>query len=138
MIKVIYGAKGSGKTKRIIAEANEAAAVRAGKLIYITDSAESMEIRSNIRFVDISEYDVVTALELSGFLKGICATDFDVEQIYIDGLMRIVKAEIDDLKPFFRVLEELTDYTKIDFIMTVSGDYLPPYMAKYADIDESI
>ena len=38
MIKIIYGAKGSGKTKNIIDTANAAVADAKGHLIFITDT----------------------------------------------------------------------------------------------------
>ena len=38
MIKVIYGAKGTGKTKQMIDAANAAVATAKGHLIFITDT----------------------------------------------------------------------------------------------------
>ena len=42
MIKVIYGAKGTGKTKMMIDAANAAVADAKGHLIFITDSKRGM------------------------------------------------------------------------------------------------
>ena len=42
MIKIIYGAKGTGKTKMMIDAANEAVKVAKGHLIFITDSKRGM------------------------------------------------------------------------------------------------
>ena len=42
MIKVIYGAKGTGKTKMMIDAANSAAKDAKGHLIFITDSKRGM------------------------------------------------------------------------------------------------
>ena len=59
MINVIYGAKGSGKTERIIAKANETVEKSKGCVIYLTNKPEhSKVLNSSIRFVDVTTYDV--------------------------------------------------------------------------------
>ena len=42
MVKIVYGAKGSGKTKRIIDMANESIESAAGNIVFITDTNRYM------------------------------------------------------------------------------------------------
>ena len=130
MISVIYGAKGTGKTKRIIDAANTAAEKASGKVIYIADNGQSLGISPSIKFINLNEYSVATEEQFIGFIKGMLATDFDIQSIFIDGLSRLIACPADDLKPVFDAIEKAAG--KIDFVVTVSADKLPAYLKKYA------
>ena len=53
MIKVIYGAKGTGKTKLMIDAANAAVKEAQGHLIYITDIKRYLyDLELEVRFID--------------------------------------------------------------------------------------
>lgn len=130
MISVIYGAKGTGKTKRIIDAANTAAEKASGKVIYIADNAQSLGIAHSIKFINLSEYSISSEEQFIGFIKGMLAADFDIQSIYIDGLSRLIACPAEELKPVFEAIEKAAD--KIDFVVTVSTDKLPAYLKKYA------
>ena len=90
MIKVIYGAKGTGKTKQMIDAANAAVATAKGHLIFITDTKRGMyDLAREIRFIDVTDFDVAGEAALCGFIKGVIAGNHDNEYVYIDGVMRI-------------------------------------------------
>ena len=90
MIKIIYGAKGTGKTKMMIDAANEAVKVAKGHMIFITDSKRGMyDLEREVRFIDVSEYDVAGEAALCGFIKGVIAGNHDNEYVFIDGVVRI-------------------------------------------------
>ena len=130
MISVIYGKKGSGKTKRIIDAANEAAENASGLILFLTDDGQSLGIKPSIRFVNISDYDVKSEEEFIGFGKGMLATNFDIQKVYVDGISRLLDLPADDIKPVFEVLEKFAK--DVDFVTTVSADELPGYLKKYA------
>ncbi len=134
MISVIYGAKGTGKTKRIIDAANTACEQASGKVIYITDNGQSLGIAANIRFINLNEYDIVDQDQFIGFVKGMLATDFDIQHVFIDGLSRLVKRPAEELKSVFEALEKASKTAggKVDFVVTVSTDKLPKFMQSYA------
>ena len=59
MIKVIYGAKGTGKTKQMIDAANEAVKTAKGHLVFITDTKRGMyDLEREVRFIDVTDFDV--------------------------------------------------------------------------------
>lgn len=131
MITVIYGAKGTGKTKQILQQANDAVAAAKGIIVYVTDNNEHMfQLKRPIRYVAAAEYNLTSLDTFIGFIKGMSAVNHDIESIYIDGAARIAKADISTLGPLFEVLEE---HDEIKFVLTVSSakDNLPDFIKKY-------
>ena len=133
MISVIYGEKGSGKTQRIMDSANAAAETATGQVVYITDNTQSLGLAHNIRFINIAEYGVRNTYELSGFLKGMLATNFDIQYVFIDGLSRLLAVDPEALKPIFDTMEK---FGETDFTATVSADKLPNFMNKFKVIND--
>ena len=104
-MKIIYGPKGSGKTKAIIANANETLKQSKGEIVYITDSSKnSIEIDREIRFLDVSKFLISNKDGLMGFLKGVVAANGDIEYVYLDGVARIAKEELNELFFFQKLL----------------------------------
>ena len=128
MITVIYGEKGSGKTQRIMDGANAAAEKATGQVVYITDNTQSLGLAHNIRFINVAEYGVRNTYELSGFIKGMLATNFDIQAVFIDGLSRLLAVDAEGLKPVFDTMEK---FAETDFTATVSTNKLPNYMNKF-------
>lgn len=133
MISVIYGAKGSGKTKRIVGAANAACEKASGQVIFITDNDESLGVNPNVKFINVAEYGVRNTYELSGFLKGMVSTNFDIQYVYIDGLSRLLDVEPAALKPIFDTMEKLAD---VNFTATVSAEKLPNFLNKYTIVKD--
>ena len=74
MIKIIYGAKGTGKTKKIIDAANAAVEKAKGHLIFISDNKRGMyDLAREVRFIDVSEYQIAGEKALASFVAGVIA-----------------------------------------------------------------
>ena len=71
--------------------------------------------------------------ELSGFLKGMVSTNFDIQYVFIDGLSRLLDVEPSALKPIFDTMEKLES---ADFTATVSADKLPNFLQKYNIVND--
>lgn len=135
MIKIISGAKGSGKTKRIIDAANEAVGTAKGHLIFITDTKRYMyDLKREIRFIDVSDYAIAGEDALCGFVKGVAACNSDNEHIYIDGIARIAGKELKELAGIFYMLDKISGENGITITITCSStkEELPDFVAKYA------
>lgn len=130
MISVIYGTKGTGKTRRIMDAANSAAESATGSVIFISDNAQSLGLNPGIKFINLAEYGVKCEHELVGFLKGILSTNFDIQKVYIDGLSRLV-ADPEKLKPIFDMMASKVS-GDVDYVVTISVGTLPQYLVKYA------
>ena len=134
MIKIIYGAKGSGKTKNIIDTANAAVADAKGHLIFITDTKRYMyDLKRDIRFIDVSDYAVAGEEALCGFIKGVIAGNYDNEYVFVDGVARIAGKELKDMAAFFYMLDKVSEMRSLQIYVTCScaKEDLPEFVAKY-------
>ena len=133
MINVIYGAKGSGKTKQIVADANAYAENAKGVVVYFDRSNHRMhDLHRNIRLVDASYYGLHSQRDILSFIKGMLATNFDIEMIYIDGLSRLLDCNVSELAELYEGLEQITNEHKVEFTITASGakEDLPEFVQK--------
>ncbi len=135
MIRVIYGRKGSGKTKRIIDMANVASKENDGALVFIDDDNRYMfDLHHAIRFVNATEYSVSSPDMFLGFLCGIISSNYDMSCLYIDGFLRLVKADLADLSELFKRLDDMAEKHNVTVVISVSGepdaapDFIKPYI----------
>ena len=136
MIKVIYGAKGTGKTKMMIDAANAQVESAKGHLIFITDSKRGMyDLEREVRFIDTSDYDIAGEAALCGFVKGVIAGNHDNEYVFIDGVVRIAGKPVAEMAAFFYMLEKVAKSNDITITVSVSAtrEELPDFVTKYLD-----
>ena len=134
MIKVIYGAKGTGKTKLMIDAANAEVKEAKGHLIYITDSKRYMyDLEREVRFIDTSEYDIAGGAALCGFIKGVIAGNNDNEYVYIDGVVRIAGKPVQEMAAFFYMLDKVSKMNNLVITVSVTAakEELPDFVTKY-------
>lgn len=131
MIRLIHGAKGSGKTKRIINCANEETKTSKGDNVFITDKLQhTIDVDRRIRFVNISEYIPEGEKWFIGFIQGMIAANSDIEKIYVDGINRFI-APPENMESIIGQLEKLTTDHNVEFILTISTEKLPTFMMRY-------
>lgn len=134
MIHVIYGAKGSGKTKQIVNDANDFAQNAKGVVVYLDRSNHRMhDLHRNVRLVDASHYGLSSQRDLVSFIKGMLATNFDIERVYIDGLSRLLDCNVSELGELYAGLETVSAEHDVDFTITASGalEDLPDFVTKH-------
>ncbi|MDD4840088.1 MAG: hypothetical protein PHE93_05440 [Clostridia bacterium] len=134
MIQLIYGAKGTGKTKKIIDLANENLETATGSIVFLSDTDRYIyDIRYQIRFVNTDKHGIFTEEALLGFIKGILASDHDIQSFYIDGVHRIVKKDVCEMKNFFDSIGEIAKHTQTAFIIAVSKNLeeMPEFLLEY-------
>ena len=86
MIKIIYGSKGTGKTKRIIDAANSSISKELGDIVFITDTSRYIrEIKYQIRFTNTKECKIASEDGLLGFIQGMLEANYDIRLFFIDG-----------------------------------------------------
>lgn len=137
MVELLIGKKGTGKTKTLIEHVNNAAAVAKGNVVFISkDSSRSMyDIKSKVRMVETKEFSIDSYNEFLGFICGIISRDFDITNIFIDGIFKIVGTDsLDGFETFLGKLEELSQKLNISFNISVSIDAetAPDYIKKLA------
>ena len=140
MIQIISGVKGSGKTKRLLDQTNDALKVEHGDIVFIDDDKRYMyDLRHEIRFVDASEYPAVYkcgAHEFLGFLCGMLSADFDLSLIAVDAFKKLVKTDLDsdEMRDFFEQLDKLSEAHHCRFVLSISSakEDVPEFIARYA------
>ncbi|MCM1043026.1 MAG: hypothetical protein NC350_02315 [Corallococcus sp.] len=134
MIQIIYGEKGTGKTKQIVDSANNSVASAKGTIVYVDkDSNRMHDLDRNIRLVDAVHYGIAGQKCLVAFIKGMLATNFDIEKIYIDGIAKIVNSDLSEMETVFEGIESIGEEFKVSFVITAScaKENLPPFVSKY-------
>ncbi len=132
MINLIYGAKGSGKTEKIIACANDRVRTSKGNVVYITDrEGHSGDVDNAVRFIDIKRYGVDDGKSALSFIKGLLAGNYDITDVYIDGLAKFIKKPVTEIEEVLAELALVSDETEVNFTLTISTAELPDFMKKY-------
>lgn len=134
MVKVLYGKKGTGKTKALIDAANAMVPSCSGEVVFIDDSNQLMyDLKHEIRFINISDFPVAEPASFLGFLCGVVAENYDICGIFIDGITYIVKKDHEDLKDMFEGIKRLSEKFNIEFLISMNGQEgeMPEFIKEY-------
>ncbi len=123
MIKIHIGLKGSGKTKRIIQDVNEAVNTEHGNVVCITDGNRLMhDLSRKARMIDTEDFNIRNFDMFEGLICGILAQDYDVTHIFIDSIFKNVKSgTMETLDKFVGDLEKFEKKFNVSFTMMVSA-----------------
>lgn len=128
MIQLIVGEKGKGKTKILLSKVNEAAASATGNIVFIdSDNSHMYELKNNIRLINSSEYAVDGADAFYGFLAGIVSADHDLQEIYVDRLLKTASVGVADVENLLNKISQLFDKydVKGTLSISISDDQVP-------------
>ncbi len=134
MVNLIASKKGSGKTKTIIDLANSRLKDATGNIVFIDDDKKHMyQLKHDLRFISMDEYPIQSKDEFVGFICGVISNDYDIEDIYIDGLFKVMDIEMQGIPSLVERLEKISDRFNINFTMTLScdTDLIPSSLESY-------
>ena len=134
MIQVFCARRGSGKTKRLIELANHQQISAKGDAVYIDDDSRPMlQLARGIRFVDTNEYRVDDCQSFYGMLCGIISSNYDIENIYIDGVLNIVSCGIKDTAYLFKKIYDLSNKYNFNVYMNINyaEEEIPEFIKEY-------
>lgn len=137
MVELLIGKKGTGKTKALIEKVNNALTVAKGNVVFISNDTNRniFDVKSKARMADTSEFEIKSYDEFLGFISGIVSRDFDITNIFVDGIFKIVGSDnLDGFKSFLNRLETMSQKFEITFVISVSIDAetAPDYIKKLA------
>ena len=133
MINLIVGGKGSGKTKKMIDMINASAKTTPGNIVCIEKSMKlTYDIDHAARLIDVDGYKINGYNMLYGFVAGILAGNYDIVEVYLDGVLKLGNHDLDGLGVLLDELAALTG-DSIKMVVTVSADLeaLPESVKKY-------
>lgn len=124
MVKFILGAKGAGKTKWLIDQANNDIKEGNGNIAFVeVDDDHIFSLDYNVRLINADDYRLQNIESFYGFLCGLMAMDYDLQKIYVDGVYKVVKLNIEELEFLFNKLskvkeeEEREIFINVDYVM---------------------
>jgi len=122
MIKLFAGEKGQGKTRQLIAAANEHLNTTDGHIVFIEAGRRNMhEIHRNIRLVDTTDYTFLNYREFISFVHGMLSQNSDISEIFIDSLSKVIKTlDNNDLATLFATLKKISEDEDVQFFATLN------------------
>ena len=137
MVELLIGKKGTGKTKALIEKVNNALTVAKGNVVFISNDTNRniFDVKSKARMADTSEFEIKSYDEFLGFISGFVSRDFDITNIFVDGIFKIVGSDnLDGFESFLNRLETMSQKFEITFVISVSIDAetAPDYIKKLA------
>ena len=122
MITLLIGKKGSGKTKKLIENANNAVAKSSGNVVVIEKGLKlTYDISHKARLIDTDAYAINGADAMFGFISGICSGNYDVTDIFVDSTLKIIGNDIAVLESFIAKLKVLADSANTTITLSVSA-----------------
>ncbi|MDF2839224.1 MAG: hypothetical protein K0S60_927 [Evtepia sp.] len=125
MVRVIMGAKGTGKTKQLIELINYAADNEIGNVICIESGSKlTFDISNCVRLIDSSNFATNNFTFLKGFISGLYASNYDITHVFIDSLCTVVPSDpaSAELEDFLKWLNGFAERNNIKFTITISAD----------------
>lgn len=133
MIQLIVGGKGSGKTKKMIDMINASAKTTPGNIVCIEKSMKlTYDIDHAARLIDVDEYQISGYDMLYGFVAGVLAGNYDIVEVYLDGILKLGNHDLEGLGVVLGEFEHLTG-DSVKMVVTVSANEadLPESVKKY-------
>ncbi len=132
MIKLIVGTKGTGKTKQLVEMINDSVGKVKGNIVCIEKKMQlGHNIDHKVRLINLDEYKVDNYEKFYGFFSGVLAGNYDIEQIYVDGILKVGNNDYEGLGKLLAVVDELTQDKKIVFTVSADESVLPESVTKY-------
>ena len=131
MLQLIIGEKGKGKTKILLEKANTEIQTAHGNIVYVDKCKQHMyELNRRVRLIDISDYPVKNRDAFIGFLCGLLSQDNDLEQIYLDSFLKIMKLDESQVGDALREINKIGETFQVTFFISISvlRDQLPEEM----------
>ena len=123
MIQLIVGKKGKGKTKHLLDKVNTQVKEVSGNIVYLDKSTKHMyELNNKVRLINVSEYDFTNSSEFIGFVCGILSQDHDIEQMYIDAILKVAKTDKSELTAVVKRLATIGEKFNVKFTASVTLD----------------
>ncbi len=126
MIELIFGKKGSGKTKVLVDKIKEAVANTTGNVVCIEKSMQlTTEIPYSVRLVDVDGYAIDSYSKFYGFIAGTIASNYDIKEIFVDGILKIGGRNYDELAAMLTAVDAISKDITVVFTISEDEEVLP-------------
>lgn len=126
MINLIPGKKGTGKTKILVESIKKAAEKATGNVVCIERGMQlTYDLPHNVRLADAEEYGISSYDAFYGFVAGLLAGNYDIQEVFVDGILKIGGRDYDELGAMIEKLAVLTKDVNVVFTVSADPDELP-------------
>ena len=125
MVRVIMGAKGSGKTKQLIEMINYAAENETGNVVCVEIGKKLVfDVSPAVRLVESSDFAADNFTFFKGFISGMYASNYDLTHVFIDSLCKIIPSDptSSEVEEFLQWLDRFSEQNSVKFTITISAD----------------
>lgn len=124
MVKLLVGHKGTGKTKQMIDSANAKIETSNGSVIFINKNHRlTYDLNHKLRVICMEDYEDLTNIdEYIGFIYGIISSDYDIETMYIDSILKHADVALGDMPEFIDRIKGIAQKYEIEFVISLSAD----------------
>ena len=121
MVKVIIGEKGTGKTAKLIDSVNAAEKESKGNIVFINKGDRHIfDLTHRVRIVDSVDYSIANYNEFYGLVCGILSQNYDISNIFVDSITKIVNNDLDALVECLDRLNAVSDKHGAEIMVIVS------------------
>ncbi len=126
MINLIPGKKGTGKTKILVDAIKESAEKATGNIVCIERGMKlTYDIPHKVRLVDAEEYGINSFDAFYGFVAGMLAGNYDIQEVFVDGILKIGGRDYDAFGAMIEKIAMLAKDVKIVFTVSADVEELP-------------
>ncbi len=126
MINLIPGKKGTGKTKILVDSIKKAAENATGNVVCIERGMQlTYDLPHNVRLADAEEYGINSFDSFYGFVAGLMAGNYDIQEVFVDGILKISGRDYDALGNMLEKVAVLTKDVNVTFTVSADVDELP-------------
>ena len=124
MVKLLVGRKGTGKTKIMVDMSNQSCVEKNGSIVFIVKADRlKHDLDRDIRMIVMDDYEYVTNIdEYIGFIYGIMSSNHDIEEIFIDSILKHADISVRELPEFLKRLQNISEKSNIDFVVSLSAE----------------
>ena len=123
MVELIVGKEGKGKTKELLERVNTEIKTASGNIVFLDRNDKHMfELNNKVRLINVSEYEFTNSSEFIGFVCGILSQDHDIEQMYIDAVLKVAKTDKEELTTVVKRLAAIGQKFNVKFTASVTLD----------------
>ena len=138
MIELIVGEKGTGKTKVLMAKANDDVKLTGGNTVYLDINNKHMyELSHRIRLLNVQEYNIHSSDMFLGFIYGVISQDYDLDKMFLDNFKSISCIDsIDEAEKLITELAKISEKYEIDIVisLTAAKDSLPDSLKEFVTV----
>lgn len=123
MIKLIVGTKGSGKTKTLIEQVNQAAQTAKGNVVCVEKNMKlTYDIKHTVRLIDLDTYKINSFESFYGFFAGLLAGNYDITDVFVDGILKVGGKDLAAFEALLEKIDALIKESNTNVVITVSCD----------------